>query len=278
MTSLEEGIAAVISRHPEHDICVAYRDLRTGRTHLHLGDVVVHAASTMKIAVMMEAFRQADAGTLDLDGPVPVRNTFKSIMDGSPYTLQAEDDADQSLYAQIGTTVPTRELVRLMMVRSSNLATNLLVDLLSAESIQATVEGTGAANLKVWRGVEDNLAYQAGRNNVVTARDLLILLEAIHRQVGFGPASRRAMLDILLAQEFNGLIPAGLPPGTPVAHKTGQITRIHHDAAIVDPDGSDPWILVVLTRGFIDPDTSAAAIADVARAIHAGRPLGRSGQ
>ena len=125
--------------------------------------------------------------------------------------------------------------------------------------------------MQVRRGVEDDKAYRAGLSNVTTALDLAALLGAIARGEAASPASCRAMLSILASQEFNDMIPAGLPPSTVIAHKTGEITRIKHDAAIVDPFGAKPYVLVVLTAGFDDQDLAAQAGAEAARIVHAWR-------
>lgn len=266
-TELEAAVEACCAPYAHKDVCIAYRDLSTGRTLLRHGDLVLHAASTMKVAVMFEAFRQHDAGQLDLDAPLPVRNTFKSIVDGSEYQLSATDDSEKDLYKKVGADLPARELVRRMMVRSSNLATNLMVEAVGVDAIQKTLTELGCHRMKVLRGVEDAPAFEKGLNNVATARDLMLLLEAIHRGRLVSPASRAAMEEILLAQEFNDMIPAGLPAGTPVAHKTGLITGIRHDAGIVMPEDGAPYVLVVLTRGFDDEDEAARVVARISKVV-----------
>jgi beta-lactamase class A len=165
------------------------------------------------------------------------------------------------------------ELMRRMIVRSSNLATNLLIELVGAPRVMERMHELGAENLEILRGVEDQKAYDAGRNNKVTAYDLMLVLSAVAE--GQPEASDR-MLEILKAQEFNEKIPAGLPPGTTVAHKTGDITKVHHDAAIVYPPrpphppyppGSSPYVLVVLTSGIADEKVADQAIAEISRAV-----------
>jgi beta-lactamase class A len=227
----------------------------------------MHAASTMKIAVMIEVFRRIDRGVDRLDQAILLKDTFPSILDGTPYQLTAADDSDGTLYQALGETRSTLELVTLMMTRSSNLATNLLIEICGAQAIQKTIESLGTHQMKVLRGVQDIPAFEAGLNNVTTARDLMVLLGAIALDTAASGASCERMRQILLSQEFNESIPAGLPKGTPVAHKTGTITAIHHDAAIVLPAGRDPYVLVVLTRGIPDQKRSASLIAKLSRAI-----------
>ena len=218
---------------------------------------------------MIELFRQVDAGVLRLDQGVPLANQFKSIVDGSPYSLNAGDDSDSSAYLRVGSKVPVRELIDRMITRSSNLATNALIELADAKKADATAHALGARNIRVLRGVEDGKAFRAGMNNTTTARDLAVLLEAIETGRAASRRSCDAMRDVLLKQEFNAEIPAGLPPGTRVAHKTGWITGVLHDAAVVYPPNRKPYVLVVLTRDIPDEKVARALIADVSRLVYA---------
>jgi beta-lactamase class A len=273
--TLAKQVDEVLARRggPGVTIAVAYRDLRTGETFLRNERVKLHAASTMKLPVMVALFQAAGRGELQLDQPVPVENRFKSIVDGSPFHLDEKEDGDPGLYESLGTSVPLDELMRRMIVRSSNLATNLLIELVGAPRVMQGMRDLGADDLEILRGVEDQKAYDAGLNNKVTAYDLMLVLAAVAE--GRPEASDR-MLDILKHQEFNEKIPAGLPPGTLVAHKTGDITKIHHDAAIVypqDPPKSGPYVLVVLTSGIADEKLADQVIAEVSRAVWEGRQV-----
>ena len=262
---VDARIAELRRAAPTAAVGIAFRPL-DGRAPLDVdADSVFHAASTMKLPVMIELFRAAERGGLSLDQPVLLVNRFGSIVDGSPYALGAGDDSDSSLYARVGERVRVRELATRMITRSSNLATNALIPLVDAARADATARALGADLARVPRGVEGTPAYERGLNNVTTAADLAAMLLALERGTAASPASCRAMLDILLAQEFNSEIPAGLPKGTRVAHKTGSITGVRHDAAIVYPEGAAPYVLVVLTRGVPQPALARAFIADVAR-------------
>jgi beta-lactamase class A len=229
-------------------------------------DLPFHAASTMKVPVMIELFRQARAGLVKLDEPLLVANEFASIVDGSPYSLSTGDDSDVEVYKRIGQPMTLLELCEPMITVSSNFATNLLIQRLGAANVQRTVDGMGAGGMIVRRGVEDSKAFAAGLNNSTTARALLVLMERIARLEAVDEAASRQMIEILKRQHFNDAIPANLPPGTPVAHKTGSITKIHHDAAIVL--APRPFVLVVLTRGIEDLKQSAALMARIARVLY----------
>jgi beta-lactamase class A len=248
------------------EVAVAYRTL-DGRSELVLdADKPFHAASTMKVPVMIELFRQAQTGALSLDESLPVRNQFHSIVDGSPYALSEGDDSDSEVYAVVGKTMTLRRLCELMITVSSNFAANLLIERLGVENIRRTVASLGAEGVQVLRGVEDQKAFDKGLNNTTTARGLMVLLDHIAHGSAVSRDADHEMIEILKRQKFNDAIPAGLPPETAVAHKTGNITRIHHDAAIVF--APRPYILVLLVRGIDDQKKSAALMADLSRAVY----------
>jgi beta-lactamase class A len=166
-----------------------------------------------------------------------------------------------------------------MITLSSNLATNLLIERLGVSNIRATVHSLGADGMNVLRGVEDGKAFEKGLNNTTTARGLQQLLTAIAGGKAVDADASRQMVEILERQQFNEGIPAGLPPGTRVAHKTGEITKIHHDAAIVF--APRPYVLVVLTRGIEDQKASAELIKNLSQVLYrvaeSDLPAGKSG-
>ena len=267
--SLRSAIEARIKQNPMAEVGVAYIDLQSGDTLYIHADTVFHAASTMKLPVMLELYRRASAGGISLGQGLLVVNQFASIVDGSPYAQDPGQDSDSSLYKLVGSRVSVRALIRLMITRSSNLATNTLIALAGPDQVNATLRSLGVNTMNVLRGVEDLKAFDKGLNNTTTARDLATLLAAIETGRAADAAATRAMKEILLAQEFNNGIPAGLPPGTKVAHKTGDLTAHSHDAAIVYPGGRKPYVLVVLTRGIQKPTESSQLIADISRLVYA---------
>jgi beta-lactamase class A len=266
--SLRAHIDARIAAVPGATVGVAFRDLERVDT-LYVGaDERFHAASTMKVPVMIELFRQVDRHQLSLAQRLELRNEFKSIVDGSPYALNASDDSDSLVYSWVGSSVSVHDLLEHMITRSSNLATNTLIGLVGAAQANATAHALGARDIQVLRGVEDGKAFAAGMNNMTTARDLATLMTSIETGAAASRASVDSMRAILLRQQFNDEIPAGLPPGTRVAHKTGQITGHLHDAAIVYPQGRGPYVLVVLTRGIDDEKVARSLIADISRLVY----------
>ena len=267
--SVVEQIQARVSAEPGAQVGLAYIDLASGDTLFLNADTSFHAASTMKVPVMIELFHRANTGSFRMDQGLLMVNQFASIVDGSPYSLDVGSDSDSTLYQRIGQRVRVDTLLRLMITRSSNFATNTLITLVGADAVTRSMRSLGAQRIQVLRGVEDGKAFEKGMNNTTTARDLAIILRAIEEGRAGSPAATHEMLAILLAQEFNEKIPAGLPPGTRVAHKTGEITAVSHDAAIIYPPERKPYVLVVLTRGIADGTRSSKLIADISAILYA---------
>jgi len=222
-----------------------------------------HAASTMKVPIMVELYKQAAAGRLSLDDPILVTNQFRSIVDGSPYELKSTEDSDGDMYRAIGQMRSLRALNDAMITVSSNLAANILIDRLGPASIKDTLASLGASGMEVLRGVEDQKAFDRGMNNTTDARGLAQLLWKIGRGEAVSREASAEMVAVLKRQKFRDGIPAGVPSGIEVAHKTGWITRIRHDAGIVY--ANRPYVLVVLTRGITDPKQADALIAAISR-------------
>jgi beta-lactamase class A len=258
-----------IQLEPGAQVGLAYIDLASGDTLFMEADTSFHAASTMKVPVMIELFRRATSGSFGMSQPLLIVNQFASIVDGSAYSLDSTSDSDTTLYHRVGGRVPVDTLLRLMITRSSNLATNTLIALVGAGEVNRTMRSLGAERIQVLRGVEDGKAFDKGMINTTTARELATILRAIEEGRAGSAEATREMRDILLAQQFNEKIPAGLPPGIRVAHKTGEITAHSHDAAIVYPPGRKPYVLVVLTRGIQDGARSSKLIADISSIMYA---------
>ncbi len=247
---------------------VAVHDLQSNRTLLIDERAGMHAASTMKLPVMMELFRLAEEKKIDLDAEIEVVNSFRSIVDGSPYTLSPDQDSDQLVYNRIGKGMKVIDLIDRMITWSSNLATNILIEKAGADNVNRLMRRLGARDIQIRRGVEDLKAFRAGLNNTTTAYDLMLLLRAIAENRSLTPQSNEKMIEILSAQHFNDGIPAGLPPGLRVAHKTGNITRHDHDAGIVFPKDRKPYVIVVLTRGIDDGRKSSRLIAGISKTVY----------
>jgi beta-lactamase class A len=248
------------------DVAVAFATLDGKSQWFERADEPFHAASTMKVAVLIGLYDQVRRGRARLDDPLPVKNEFPSLIDGSPYSLDPNDDSERDLYLAVGGTRTLAQLSDLMITVSSNLATNLLIEKLGVDNIRASVYALGADGMQVRRGVEDSKAFQQGLNNTTTARGLFKLMTAIAQGRAVDRDASQQMIAILERQTFNEAIPAGLPAGTRVAHKTGEITKVQHDAAIVF--APRPFVLIILTRGLADTKDSSALMARITRQLY----------
>jgi beta-lactamase class A len=253
-SSLKDKLEELEERSRARALAVAVLDLETGAQFRYRAERWFHAASTIKLAVLLGAFASIHKGKLLPQSRLHVRNRFRSAYDGSSFRVLSERDADSEVQAAIGKTMRVGELARHMIVRSSNLATNLLLDLLGLEHLQQTLDQFGITGVDLRRGVEDELAFEHGINNRVTADGLVQLLQLIAEERAFSPELSRAMIDILHDQEFRSGIPAGLPADARVAHKTGEISTIAHDAGIVYLPKRKPYVVVILTEW--EPETT----------------------
>ncbi|OKL42047.1 serine hydrolase [Pontibacter flavimaris] len=267
MHALRQQITEELEKQ-EGTFAVAFKDMATGEELLLNERESFHAASTMKTPVLIEAYKQAAAGKLSLSDSILVRNGFKSIMDGSMYSISPVDDSEQELYTFVGQKRPVSELLYKMIIQSSNLATNLMIEELDAKQVTQTMRELGAQDIQVLRGVEDSKAYEQGLNNTTTAYDLMLIFEQIATGKAVNPEASQEMIRILLDQRHREIIPARLPKEVKVAHKTGWITGVRHDSGIVIlPDGQK-YVLVLLSKDLKDEKAGMEAMAKVSELVY----------
>src|SRR5713226_9289246 len=265
--SLFRNVLQIKKEHQLEGLGIAFYDLQTTIQWSYNGDQYFHAASTMKLAVLLGVCRRVERGQVSLDAPVHIRNRFTSIVNQEPFMLDLSNDAEPDVYSHLGRTMTVRELAYWMITKSSNLASNLLVDVVGVRTIQLALDELEIDGIRVLRGVEDQAAFEAGLNNEVTANGLLKLLRLVSDGKAYSSEASERMLEILLDQRYKGGIPAGLPEEARVAHKTGNISTVHHDAGIVYLEGRKPYVLVILTQFSADKARSSA-VADVSRDIY----------
>jgi beta-lactamase class A len=250
---------------------IYFKDLGSSLTLSKNSSVPFHAASTMKTPVLLELLRRVDAGTVRLSDELPVKNEFRSLVDGSPFSIGLEEN-DGPTAAYLGKPATIEFLAREMIVRSSNLATNILLTFLGPAEVQKFTNELGAPTVHVRRCVEDTKAFEKGMNNETDAAGMGTVMEAVVRTSRLSGAAKAKAWEILTGQTFNEEIPAGLHPqsGAVVAHKTGSMSTSQHDAAIVRlPDGRE-YVLVLLANDF------GANEKGRERAIAAARKLSRA--
>ena len=248
-------------------VAVAVLDFESGFRFSLAGDRWFHAASTIKLAVLLAIFRAADEGRLRLDDSLHVRNRFVSAANGSPFRVDPSSDAMPELYQKIGRTAKISALTEGMIVASSNLATNLLLDFLGVECARNILRDAQVSGVELRRGVEDRAAHEKGIDNEATADGLLTLLSALRGDF-LRKESKEQAINILLAQRFNSMIPAGLPAHATVAHKTGEISTACHDVGIVYLPEREPYIAVILTEFDAEQNGRRETVATISEMVY----------
>lgn len=268
LTALRSRFDEIEQRSGARSIAVAVYDTETRLTFHRSGDRWFHAASTIKVAILVGVYASIHHGWLLPQSRLHVRNRFFGAVDGSPFRVLADRDANSAVHAAIGKMMRVSELAMHMITTSSNLATNLLLDLVGLDTVQRSLDELAVDGIDIRRGVEDEHAFEQGINNRVTADGLAQLLRIIAEERAFSPALSREMLDILHAQEFKQGIPARLPRAVRVAHKTGDISTVAHDAGVVYPEGRKPYVIAVLTEWSPSDSGRSATIAEVSHAVY----------
>ncbi|WP_026808555.1 serine hydrolase [Arenibacter latericius] len=250
-------------------VAIAFYNLSAPKDSLYINvDEKFHAASTMKVPVMIELFKQANEGKINLNDSIILKNEFKSIVDGSLYSMDINEDSDDIIYQQIDTKVALKDLMYSMITISSNLATNVLIELVDAKKVTASMRDLGAEKIEVLRGVEDLKAYEKGLSNSTTARDLMSIMKSIANYSAGNKKDCEAMIAILKDQQHKEVIPFYLPKEVKVAHKIGSITGVHHDAGIVYlPDGR-AYVLVLLSKNLKDFDKGTDQLARISKTLY----------
>ena len=268
IAALHGRLDALERRAGARSLAVAVYDTGTHLSFRRHSERWFHAASTIKVAILLGVYASIHHGWLLPQSRVHVRNRFLSSVDGTPFRVLADRDANSEVHDAVGKMMRVTDLALHMIATSSNLATNLLLDLVGLDTVQRALDELAVDGIDIRRGVEDERAFEHGINNRVTADGLVQLLRLVAEERAFSPELSREMLGILHAQEFKNGIPARLPRAVRVAHKTGDISTIAHDAGVVYPPDRPPYVIAVLTEW--DPDASgrSATIAEVSHAVY----------
>ena len=210
------------------------------------------SASTIKIPIMIEAYRSFLLGKLDLDSKVDVSNT---------------DKVDFSIISSMNTDQYTvRDLIVLMMSISDNTATNVLIDILGMKNINSTIESLGLKGTVLQRKMMDFEAARQGRQNLTTPEDMISIFEKLYRNSILTPEACREMLSIMSIVIGRDFMIRELPVGIKVAHKTGELDGINHDAGIVYGPAGD-YALGIFATGLKDNIAGRKYIARLSREI-----------
>ncbi len=266
LATLKAEINAVFSQE-EGDFALAFLPLFKPEDSLLINATEeFHAASTMKTPVMLEVFKQVEAGTFGLNDSILIKNNFFSIVDSSEYII--DEDSENELYSMVGDSLTLYDVMYRMIIKSSNLGTNLIIEKVGAKNVTNTMREIGAPYINVLRGVQDLKAFDQGLSNSTTAYDLMVLFEKMGKGEAVSETASKQMIDILLDQKYNDMIPAKLPSEVKVAHKTGEITGVRHDSGLVIlPDGRE-YVLVLLSKNLKNPEQSVEKMATVSEMVY----------
>jgi beta-lactamase class A len=268
LDTLKLRIESIAGKSNARALAVALHDTETGFALHYEADRWFHGASTIKVAILLAVYGEIARGRLAPQSRLHVRNRFLSAFDGSPFRVLADRDSDSEVHAAIGKTMRVSELALHMIATSSNLATNLLLDLIGLDAVRHALDQFGLTGIDVRRGVEDEKAFEHGIINRVTANGLVALLGLIAEERAYSPELSREMLDILHQQEFKKGIPARLPREVRVAHKTGDISTVAHDAGVVYAPGRKPYVIAVLTEWTPTAGNRSSTIAALSHAVY----------
>jgi beta-lactamase class A len=264
--TLRQQCECILTESKAVAFAVAVHDYGTGLRLSINADRRFHAASTMKVAILLAIAKAIDDERIRPNDTLHVRNRFRSAIDRTPFRIDAESDGYPQLHKLIGRTAKISDLTEWMIVSSSNLATNLLLDYLTVEEAQRVLREAGVSGIELRRGVDDTKAHEQNFNNETTADGLLQLFATLRGDF-LSKASREMAINILLQQRFNSMIPAPLPAHASVAHKTGEISTACHDAGIVYLPEREPYILVVLTEVLADANGRRETVAKISAAV-----------
>jgi len=269
---LTRKIDEIVDDSSSGSIAVSLYDYEHAMSWSYRGERWSHAASTIKIAVLYALYAAIDERRFGPHRRLHVRNRFTSCVDGTPFRVSQGRDGNSAVHASIGKTMRLSELATHMITTSSNLATNLLIDLVGIDYVRESLARASIDGIEFVRGVEDDLAFEAGINNRVTANGLVRLLRAIYESWSVSKRASGDMLEIMFMQQFRSGIPAGLPSEARararIANKTGEISTAAHDAGIVYIAGRKPYVLAVLTEHEPDSGKRMDPVARVSSAVY----------
>lgn len=228
-----------------------------------------NTASLMKVFIGLEMLMRIEKRDFDLNFQLEIKNSFHSKYDNSNFELLIANDSEKELYNKIGNKVGIMELMELMITKSSNLATNNLFSMLErGNSIQHLLSSLKMSDTQIIRCVEDQKAFDAGIINYTNAADIYKLFKFINDGVFSGNTYITTLYEILKRQEHNSIIPHLLPKDLCIAHKTGSIKCVLHDAGIISSDNGLNYILVILSKNLVDKEKAISSFAKISQIIY----------
>lgn len=251
--AIAQKVRQVIANEPGY-FAIAVIDLASGQKWIH-GSRPMRSASLIKLFIMVEAFGQISAGQL---GPAGNLSFSESERVGGAGLLQE---------LPAGTSRTVLELIELMITESDNIATNLLIDRLGMDRINARIKALGCPDSILRRKMMDFAAAATGVENLTSVMDVATVLAALHQGLCLDPVSDRQMCAILERQTDRCKIPLLLPPNTICRHKTGELPGAEHDAGIVSTSDCT-YVVAIMSDNLPDQTSGCQAIAEISRTVY----------
>lgn len=217
------------------NVAVVVKNLTTNEEIKINEKLVFPSASTIKLAIMSELLSKVNEGRLNLDDTIELTKDMKTGGDGILKELN------------YGHKFTLEEIMTLMIIVSDNMATNILINLLGMNSINETIQKIGLKSTKLQRKMMDSQASKEGRENLISADDLVHILELIYKGRNINEKYSELMISILKRQQVRGRLDLYLPEEVVIAHKTGDLDNLEHDAGIVYLPNKE-YIICVLTN------------------------------
>ena len=244
---------SAMSQHAPGHVGIMVEDLQTGLSSSVNADAQMPAASTIKVPVMVEVFERLAHGDFDLNRTVTLQRSDKDWGWG--------DLSD----ARLGSKYTVARLLALMITESDNTATNMLIRLVGRKAINREMAALGLAQTRLHDYIRSEGPIRYALRS--SAGDMVKLLTAMARYQLVDEWSSRAMISIMAGQHHNGLIPAPLPTGTTIAHKTGELHDTLNDVGIVYLE-SEPYVMAVMTTNLRTLDAGYTFIHGVSRVAY----------
>jgi beta-lactamase class A len=254
MTDASSPRLAELLNPPTGVVALAARHVESGRTWRHNERLRLPSASLIKLPILAAFWEAAEAGRLDPDARTNV-----------PAGTSVEGTGVLKALAP-GLQPTWNDLATLMITVSDNVATNLLIDRLAMDAIQAWIDKAGLADTRLERRMMDRAAMDAGRNNRTSAADMEALLSAVAAGTCVSGEASGRMRRALEAQQIQDRLPRRLGAGVRVANKTGNFADVIHDAGIVTWPGGRV-VIAVLTQGAGRAWQAMDTIADIAAVL-----------
>lgn len=237
------------------NVSVVFKEINTGDTISINPDRVYPSASTIKLVIMSEVFRLVKEGLLHPDQPIMLRDDMRVGGDGILKELNA------------GHQFTLKEIVTLMIILSDNMATNMLIDMVGMDKVNAMARQLGLKDTKLQRKMMDSAAAKAGRENFTSAADMYRILELIYEGENIDREYSDIMLEILKKQQVRGRLDLYLPEDVLIAHKTGDLDNLEHDVGIVYLPNCK-YIICVLTNEMDSNKEAREVIGKISRFVY----------